>query len=284
MKKLTTYNSSLMPLRLQLQKLFTNPFMEYFIIGIIVLNSIILGLETISSLQERFGLLLYIIDHICLSFFVIEISLKIFAFGRLYFSSYWGIFDILVIGISLLPFESVYSVSRAFRIMRLFMLVEFFPNLRILIEALFSSLSGVLGILCIILLVMFIFGVIGTNMFGNDFPKYFGNLGRAMFSEFQILTFDDWIEAIAEPVIEKFPFAWIYFMLLIIVVGMGILNLFVSLLVDAIDEQREKYINTFQTRTHNKNKKEVDRALIAIKKDITYLNYFIENLKKTKNI
>lgn len=273
-----------MPLRLQLQKLFKAPAIEYFIIGVIILNSIILGLETVSSLQDRFGPVLYVIDHICLSFFVIEIGLKIFAFGRAYFSSYWGIFDILVIGIPLLPFESVYSIIRAFRIMRLFMLVEFLPNLRLLIEALFSSLSGVLGILCIILLVMFIFGVIGVNMFGNDFPKYFGHLGRAMFSEFQILTFDDWIGAIAEPVIEKFPYAWIYFMLLIIVVGMGILNLFVSLLVDAIDEQREKHINASQIQIYNKNKKELDKAFTAIKKDIINLNHCVENLSKIKNM
>nr|MEC4583542.1 ion transporter [Candidatus Parabeggiatoa sp.] len=68
-----------------------------FIIGLILINAITLGMETAPYLVQKYGQILHFLDQGILAVFVIEITLKGYAYGWRFFKSGWNIFDFLII-------------------------------------------------------------------------------------------------------------------------------------------------------------------------------------------
>ena len=97
------------------------------VVGVIIFNAILLGMETSENLMERAGGLIVSLDKACLSFFVVEILLKLFARGSRFFKSGWNIFDVLIVGAALIPGSQGLSVLRALRILRLLRVVSVAP-------------------------------------------------------------------------------------------------------------------------------------------------------------
>ena len=69
-----------------------------FIIGVIIFNAIILGLETSKPLMAVAGDFIHLLDQICLYIFVAEIALKLFAHHFRFFRSGWNLFDFFIVG------------------------------------------------------------------------------------------------------------------------------------------------------------------------------------------
>jgi voltage-gated sodium channel len=80
-----------------------------------------------------------------------------------------------------------------------------------------------------------VFAVIGTKLFGSEFPEWFGTLGASMFSLFQIMTLEGWAE-IARNVMIKYPFANIYFIVFILLASYTTLNIFIAIVVNTMSE------------------------------------------------
>ena len=74
-------NSITPSLRQSIQKFLENPIVRYGIIGLIILNAITLGMETSKNLMNHYGDGLHLIDSLILSVFVLELVLKLYAFG-----------------------------------------------------------------------------------------------------------------------------------------------------------------------------------------------------------
>ena len=110
------------------------PRAQWFITGVIVFNAAILGLETSHTVMAVAGPLILLLDAICLSIFVIEIGLKLFARGPRFFRDGWNVFDFAVVGIALMPATQGLSVLRALRILRLLRIVSVTPRLRRVVE------------------------------------------------------------------------------------------------------------------------------------------------------
>ncbi|MFU8833261.1 MAG: ion transporter, partial [Wenzhouxiangella sp.] len=94
------------------------PGLTRFIIGLIVINAIILGLETSPSVMAAIGPALKAANSLILAVFVVEILLKLVAFGPRFFRSGWNIFDFLIVSISLVPATGPLEILRALRILR----------------------------------------------------------------------------------------------------------------------------------------------------------------------
>jgi len=94
------------------------PRIRQFIIGVIIFNAILLGLETSPEVMGTAGTIILTLDWICLAIFVIEIVLKLVAHGARFFRSGWNVFDFLIVGIALMPATHGLSVLRALRILR----------------------------------------------------------------------------------------------------------------------------------------------------------------------
>ena len=214
-------------------------FVQNFIIGLIILNSITIGLETSEYIMLNFGRTLLLIDNIILVVFVIEILIKLSAYGFSFFKNGWNIFDFSIVAIAVLPASGALAILRSLRIFRSLRLIKNVPKLRFIVESLFHSLPSLVWIFVLLALVFYVFSVIGTKLFGADYPHWFGNLGASMFSLFQIMTLEGWAE-ISRSIMEKYPLANIYFILFILLASYTTLNIFIAIVVNTMSEVQQK--------------------------------------------
>ena len=225
-----------MTIRSRLSEFLDRVDVQFAIIAVIVVNAIVLGLETSDQLMASFGGLIILIDRICLAIFTIEIAAKLFARGPAFFRSGWNIFDLAVVAISYVPAAGGLSVLRALRILRVLRLLSALPRLRRVIEGFLSALPGMASVFGLMALIFYIASVIATKLFGDAFPQWFGTLGQSAYSLFQIMTLESWSMGIVRPVMEVYPYAWVFFVPFILVTTFATLNLVVGLIVNSMQE------------------------------------------------
>ncbi len=212
-----------------------SPRIQRLIIVLIILNAIILGLETFPQLMQRFGSVLHVLDIGLLTVFVIELLAKLIGHGLRFFRSGWNIFDLVVVGIALLPATGGLSVLRALRVLRVLRLVSAIPKMRFVVESLARSIPGLGSIGLLLCIFFYVFSVMATKLFGPDYPQWFGTLGGSMFSLFQIMTLEGWAD-IAREVMAKHAAAWLFFLSFILLATFTVLNLFIAVIVNAMQE------------------------------------------------
>jgi voltage-gated sodium channel len=212
---------------------------ELAITIIIVVNAITLGLETSPSVMARYGGLLMAIDRVVLAIFVIELMARFLVYRARFFHDPWRIFDLVVVGIALVPSTGNLSVLRALRILRVLRLVSVVPSLRRVVGGLVAALPGMGSIVLLLGLVFYVFSVMATKLYAATFPEWFGSIGESAYSLFQIMTLESWSMGIVRPVMEVHPFAWMFFVPFIIVTSFAVLNLFIGIIVSAMQEETD---------------------------------------------
>jgi voltage-gated sodium channel len=207
------------------------------ILGVILFNAVILGLETVGPLMARAETLIVALDKLCLSIFVVEIVAKLYARGIAgFFRRGWNVFDFVIVGISLVPATQGLSVLRALRILRLLRVVSVAPSLRRVVEGLVTALPGMGSVFLLMGMIFYIGSVMATKLFGEAFPQWFGDLGRSAYSLFQIMTLESWSMGIVRPVMEVYPQAWAFFVPFIMVTTFAVVNLLVGLIVNSMQD------------------------------------------------
>jgi voltage-gated sodium channel len=186
--------------------------------------------------MSRAGPLILGIDRLCLSIFVAELALRLYALGLRFFRSGWNIFDFVIVGISLLPTTGGFSVLRALRILRVLRVVSVVPSLRRVVDGLGRALPGMGSVFLLILIIYYIAAVMATKLFGASFPDWFGSLGRSAYSLFQVMTLESWSMGIVRPVMEVYPYAWAFFVPFILMTTFAVMNLIVGLIVNSMQE------------------------------------------------
>lgn len=210
------------------------------IITVIILNAVILGLETVPAINNPYGAVLSQLDRICLSIFVIELSLAIIAMGPArFFREPWRIFDFIVVGIALIPATGAFSVVRSLRVLRVLRLASASPRMRLVVSALLSAVPGLSSIFALLLLFFYVAAVMSTKLFGPDFPQWFGSIDASMYTLFQVMTLESWSMGIVRPVLEVFPYAWLFFIPFIMFATFTMLNLFIAVIVEAMQSQAQ---------------------------------------------
>lgn len=235
----TTLNAT-QPWRQRLAEWIESPRSQFLIMALIIVNAVILGLETAPSVMQHWGGLLSRLDQLILGIFVIEISLRFIAHGWRLLRDPWGLFDTLVIVIALIPASGPLAVLRALRVLRVLRLISIVPSMKIVVQSLLSALPGMGSIMALMGLVFYVAAVIATQLFGEQFPDWFGTLGASLYTLFQVMTLESWSMGIVRPVMEAYPLAWLYFVPFILIATFMMLNLFIAVIVDAIQNQRER--------------------------------------------
>lgn len=230
-------------LRLRAARLADRPAFQNFILGVILFNAVILGLETSDVVMAQAGPLILLLDRICLSIFVVEIAIKLFGRGMDFFKRGWSIFDFVIVAISLVPATQGLSVLRALRILRLLRVVSVAPSLRRVVEGLVNALPGMGSVFLLMGAIFYIGSVMATKLFGADFPQWFGTLGRSGYSLFQIMTLESWSMGIVRPVMEIYPYAWMFFLPFIVVTTFAVVNLLVGLIVNSMQDAHHEETN-----------------------------------------
>lgn len=226
-------------MRHKLVELLSSRRWERGIVSIILLNSIILGLETDAGLVVAYGALLSALDGAILTIFVIEISLRIYAFGPRFFRDPWSLFDFVVVAIALVPASGPFQVLRALRILRALRLVSVMPALRRVVGGLIAALPGMSSIVVLMAMLFYVAAVMATNFFGAAYPAWFGSLGASLYTLFQVMTLESWSMGIVRPVMETYPWAWMFFVPFILLSTYAVLNLFIGVIVSAMQEETE---------------------------------------------
>ena len=206
------------------------------IIAVILVNAAILGLETSAGLMREIGGWLVLADRLCLGVFIVELVAKLIAYRGRFWKSSWNLFDLVVIGVALVPGAGAWSVLRSLRVLRVLRLLTVVPSLRKVVAAFLHSIPGLAGVVAVMSIFFYTAGVLATRLFGADFPQWFGTLPRSLYSLFQIMTLESWSMGIVRPVMEVHPYAWAFFVPFIVIATFTILNLFIGIIVSTMQE------------------------------------------------
>jgi len=206
------------------------------VIGVILFNAVLLGMETSRPLMDAIGPVILTLDKICLGIFVVELALKLYAHRWQFWRSGWNIFDFIIIGIALMPATQGFRVLRALRILRLLRVVSVSPSLRRVVEGFITALPGMGSVFLLMGMIFYIGSVMATKLFQNSFPQWFGDLGSSAYSLFQIMTLESWSMGIVRPVMEVYPYAWLFFVPFIMVTTFAVVNLLVGLIVNSMQD------------------------------------------------
>ncbi|MGB3278301.1 MAG: ion transporter [Pseudorhodobacter sp.] len=259
------------PFREKLKELVERPIVRNWIMALVIINAALLGLSTSPWVMDRAGGLLLFLDRVILLIFVLEILVKLVAYGRSFFRDGWNVFDFLVVSLGLLPQGNGLSALRALRVIRALRILSPVPQMRDVVQALFDALPGMGAVIIMLSIVFYVFAVMATIMFGATFPDWFGTVGESLYSLFQIMTLESWSMGIVRPVMEVFPFAWAFFVPFIVMTAFSVLNLFIGLLVNTMqsaverdaEEEFEKLRDLVRSETD-----QVDAHVLALQKEI----------------
>ena len=235
---------------------------EYFMLGVIIINTISLGLETSRQLSDMFRTILFWIDQCCLVLFIVELIFKAIVYNREFFAekevergsityhlNYWNISDLIIVVVSIfssLPYFAVFRVFRVFRSFRLlkmlrslrivktFKLVNDISSLRRTFKGFVKAIPGILWTFCFLLVFAYVYAIIGTNVFGEEFPELFETLGTSFLTLCQIITFDSWVSQITRPIVQEYHWAWFYFVSYAFTAAYVRMNVIVGIIVDSM--------------------------------------------------
>ncbi len=247
----------------------------HWIIGtIVIINALILGIQTFKNVPHDISEYLHHIDQIILGLFVLELIIKLLAGKLSFFKSGWNVFDFLIIVGSLFPHQDFLPVLRAFRALHLMSMMDASPKMRHVLSGLWKALPGVSNVLSILILFFYISSVMGVFLFRDAGVAEFQNLGIAMKTMFQVLTGDDWAN-IMHNVEKVSEFAWVYFISFYIVLVFIILNLFIGVVVGSLQAAEEEI---YQDKKHD----EISEILKDLKDRLDKLDKKISSPESTK--
>ena len=235
----------------RLKELVESQRFEQIIIALILANAVSLGLETSPRVMEMAGPAIIAFDTAVLGVFVVELLAKMIVYRLDFFRSPWRIFDLVVVGIALVPDAGAFSVLRALRIMRVLRLVSVVPSLRRVIGGLLTALPGMGSILLLLGLFFYVFSVMATKLFAEAFPEWFGSIPASAYSLFQIMTLESWSMGIVRPVMAEFPWAWAFFIPFILCTTFTVLNLFIGVVVSAMQKEHEEEAASERATLHD---------------------------------
>lgn len=227
-------------LRARLKQFIEHGTVQRVLLALILINAVILGMETMPGVMAAIGSYLLTLDKAILAVFVVEIAIRLFVHRLAFFKDGWSVFDFIVVGIALVPASGPFAVLRALRVLRVLRVLTFVPSMRKIVGALIQSLNGMLSIAMVLALIYYVAAVMATKLFGDAFPDWFGSLGASLYTLFQIMTLESWSMGIARPVMEQFPYAWAFFVPFILIATFTMLNLFIAVIVNAVQSMHDE--------------------------------------------
>lgn len=252
----------------RLAGLIETPWVQHGLVALILINAAILGLETSQSAMTKWGPWLTAVDRAILAVFVAEIALRLVVHRLSYFRDPWNVFDFVVVGIALVPASGPFAVLRTLRVLRVLRLITLVPSMKRVIGGLLSALPGLGSVCAIITLIYYVSAVIATRLYGAAFPEWFGTLGESAFTLFQIMTLESWAMGIVRPVMDVSPQAWIFFLTFILASTFTLLNLFIAVIVNAIQGE---HAGATQDASANENE-QLRREIARLRRELKRLD------------
>lgn len=203
----------------------------------IVANALLMGLETSPELRSGLGSGLGALHVAFQAWFVSEIGLRLAACGRrplAFFRDGWNTFDFAVVALSLLPESGGAAVARLARLLRATRLVSSLPGLRLLVATMLRSVGSMGNVMLLLGLILYVYAILGVNLFGRVDPAHWGSLGAALLTLFQVLTLEGWVE-LQRAGLAATPWAWVFYTSFVVVAVFVVVNLFIAVVISNLE-------------------------------------------------
>ena len=225
-----------------LRRIVEHPAFNGAILVVIVANAITLGLQTYDRIEREHGDTLDALDHLFLGIFTVELVLRIASYGRRpqdFFRSGWNVFDFTVIALGYAPgLRENTTLLRLARLARVVRIVRLLPDLRVLLAGVLRSLPPLFSMAVMTTLILFVYGMVGWSLFGDDLPEQWGDIGSAMLTLFVLLTLENF-PVYMDAAMAVHPWAWVYFVSFALVAAFIVLNVLIGIVLNSMEEARE---------------------------------------------
>jgi voltage-gated sodium channel len=237
---------------------------QHFVLGVILFNAVLIGVETSRELMVSHHTLLKTLNIAVQVIFVFELIVRLISYAprvQNFFKDGWNVFDFLILVISLIPAAGpMATVVRVARVLRVARLVSIWPELRLIVGTMLRSIPSMGHVITLAGLLIYIYGVVGTMLYRDLDPAHWGSLGRSCLTLFQILTLEGWAEMQAT-LLPSAPNAWIFFTTYIVVAVFVVINLFIAVVTNNL--QSVKLEHTVETDASS-----VQRELLESVRDL----------------
>ncbi|GAA2558766.1 hypothetical protein GCM10010435_32320 [Winogradskya consettensis] len=210
--------------------------------AVIVVNALLLGLETYDGVVGAAGPVLQLMERFCIALFAVELLVRFGAQlatpGR-FFRDGWNLFDLAIVVAPLLPGvrENV-TILRLLRLARILRTFRLFPSLRVILVGIRKALPGLGSFVLITVLVIYGYAMLGWMMFADAYPERYGTVGQAMLTLFLLLSLDGITDAL-EAGREVSDWAVLYYVSYMVAACYLLTNLLVGLVLTALQEAHE---------------------------------------------
>ena len=268
---------------------FTN-----FILFVIVINTLLITFQMIESIRVVCDYWFEVVDKILMGIYLVEIAFKLYALRSMFFKSGWNLFDGFIVSLSLIEAISMFFLTgqasfspqvfrlfrifKAFRAFRAMRAISFLKNLQLIIDMFIRSIPALGSILFLISIIMYVFAIIGVNLFGNVLPHQYGTIGKAVFTLFQLITLDDW-SRYKSMAYEKDPNTLItpYMIIFILLETFIGINLFIAVIVNNLEKaqirQKQRIKHDAEQKAKLAMKEQLSAGAQATKQEIKKETY-----------
>ncbi len=254
------------------------------IISLIILNGVILGLETSVELSRAFGYWFELTSDIILLVFVVEAIMKITAVApriKLYFGSGWNVFDFSVVLLSLVPSTGEFAmIARLPRLLRVMRLISTIPSLRLIVETLVRSLPGMMHVIMLMGVIFYIYAVAGFHLFNQHDPQLWGTLGTSLLTLFRVVTLEDWTD-VMYTAMEMHPLSWMFFVSFVVVGTFVVINLFIAVVLNNLEEAKQEKLEAMRQPL---TKDELLKELKATQEALQRLQVSMEKMDTSEKV
>ena len=219
---------------------YSSPF-ELSIAFVILLNAISLGVLTMPGLSDGARESFEAFDRLALYVYTAELILRMISYGSKpleFFRRGWNIFDFLIVALSPI-FAGQTVVLRLLRLLRLIRIFRFLPEVKVLTISIVRSIPPLLSMSVLIFLALFIYGMAGVYLLGDELPLHWGDITIALTTLFILLTLENFPVYLEEAILVS-PLALPFFLSYIFIVVFTVLNVFIGIVLNAMDEARSE--------------------------------------------
>ena len=266
------------------QRIVDSRWFGPLIIGLIIFNAVLIGAETSSTFYAHYHDWVSVVNAIILIVFAAEATLKIVAVwprpGR-YFGDAWNIFDFTIVVLSLIPATgSLAMLARLLRLLRVLRLISAIPELRLIVSTLVRSIPSMGHVVLLMSIIFYIYGVLGFHLFHVHDPVHWGSLGVSLLTLFRVVTLEDWTDLMYQAM-ELHPLAWIYFVSFVILGTFVIVNLFIAVVLNNLEEAKQERLDEIQLPLGRDELlgqlKETQRMLGELQRRLTHGRDFVDS-------
>ncbi len=226
------------------KKLVESSNFDLLIMSLIVIDAMALGLMASDIKNILFDKILFVLDRLCMAIFVIEMLMKLYAYGLSFFKKGWNVFDFAVVAVSSIPFANYFIILRTFRLFRSLKYINRFSRLKNMVNTCITLLPNFLAMLAVFVVFFYVFSIMSVYLYGGVFVE-FSTLSHAMFTLLQVFTLDGWASNIARPVMSVFPNAWVFFVSFVfvsfLIVVSFVLSAFAEIVTRGGNSKKNKY-------------------------------------------